>query len=99
MPLTERIKQMFKLHEHDMNPPDIEFDASSQTDTFAQTEKETYETEVTEDLIELLISEISKRPPLYNEKLPLHKRSRSIKMTLEKEVFEALGGKYLSKRL
>ncbi|KAF5272525.1 hypothetical protein FQA39_LY07849 [Lamprigera yunnana] len=45
-----------------------------------------------ETLVELLVAEYSKRPALYNEKLPLIERSRSIKKALELEVYSDLQG-------
>ncbi|KAJ8913068.1 hypothetical protein NQ315_006569 [Exocentrus adspersus] len=50
------------------------------------------ERQVEETLTELLIAEYAKRPPLFNDRLPLIERSRSIKKSLELEVYHALNG-------
>ncbi|KAK4882494.1 hypothetical protein RN001_005813 [Aquatica leii] len=76
------------LHIRETETKEIE-DVNS---SYSQVEETDSTDETIQDtLVELLISEISKRPPLFNEKLHLHERSRSIKNALEKEVYEALG--------
>ncbi|KAK4872530.1 hypothetical protein RN001_014559 [Aquatica leii] len=98
VPITNGLEQMFKITprpilascEEAARPSvTVEEDAESCSENLdSQSDLQCVE----QNVIELLIEEIAKRPPLYNEKLPLIQRSKSIRKALEMEVYHALGG-------
>ncbi|KAF5289791.1 hypothetical protein FQA39_LY03708 [Lamprigera yunnana] len=91
-PLTKSIRDIFKIPEQEKIVVEGDYEAVEEDgiikNQIGQTVKQTEETTT-----ELLIAEYSNRPPLYNERLPIIERSRSIKKALELEVYNALGGK------
>ncbi|KAF5300776.1 hypothetical protein FQA39_LY11021 [Lamprigera yunnana] len=99
VPLTKSISQMFNITDyHDQLLQEIDEDTMLSNIEYltessgSEEPKDAVQNQKNETLVELLIAEYSKRPALYNEKLPLIQRSRSIKKALELEVYSALQG-------
>ncbi|KAK5647933.1 hypothetical protein RI129_002825 [Pyrocoelia pectoralis] len=95
-PLTKSIRDIFKIAEkerHEETVVEDDYEAVEEEED-AIMQKEMGETikQTEETITELLIVEYSNRPPLHNERLPIIERSRSIKKSLELEVYNALGG-------